>query len=71
VRLQVVADQVGSKHTGDSRNAAKEGSRRGPSQRRTVDGVEMRAFGDKQELRRSWIETRIRARSRTGRRAAL
>jgi hypothetical protein len=48
VRLQVVADQVGSKHTGDSRNAAKEGSRRGPSQRRTVDGVEMRAFGDEQ-----------------------
>jgi hypothetical protein len=46
VRLQVVADQVGSKHTGDSRNAAKEGSRRGPSQRRTVDGVEMRALGD-------------------------
>jgi hypothetical protein len=28
------------------------------------------ASGDEQELRRSWIETRIRARSRTGRRAA-
>jgi hypothetical protein len=46
VRLQVGADQTGSKHTGDSRNRGKGGHWRGPSQRRTVAGVEMRTFGD-------------------------
>jgi hypothetical protein len=33
-------------------------------------GIASLEIGDEQELRRSWIETRIRARSRTGRRAA-
>ena len=47
VRLQVGADQTGSKHTGDSRNRGKGGHWRGPSQRRTVAGVEMRTFGEK------------------------
>ena len=52
MRLQVVADQAGSKHTGDSRNRGKGGHWRGPSQRRTVAGVEMRTFG---EYEVSWI----------------
>ena len=46
MRLQVGADQTGSKHTGDSRNRGKGGHWRGPSQRRSVAGVEMRTFGE-------------------------
>jgi hypothetical protein len=56
MRLQVVADRAGSKHAGDSRNRGKGGHWRGPSQRRTVAGVEMRTFGEKE------VATRVVAR---------
>jgi hypothetical protein len=56
VRLQVVADQAGSKHIGDFRNRGK-GSRRGRSQRRTVQGLQMGTFGDKRDCFRSGVDT--------------
>jgi len=46
---RVVADQAGGKHTGDSRNRGKGGSRRGRSQRRTVKRVKRRTFGEKDD----------------------
>jgi hypothetical protein len=51
VRLQVVADQAGGKHTGDSRNRGKRGQPAWPSPRRTVEGVQMRTFGDERVCR--------------------
>jgi hypothetical protein len=60
VRLRVAADQAASKHTGGSRNRGKGGHRRGPSERRTVEGLEMRTFGEEQVRPRCGIETRIR-----------
>jgi len=44
MRLQVVADQTGSKHTGDSRNRAKGGQPMSRSRRRTVEGAEVIRF---------------------------
>ena len=46
--------------------AAKEGSRCGRSQRRTVEGVEMRTFGEERVRCQARIETRVRARACTG-----
>ena len=46
MRLQVVADQAGSKHTGDSRNRGKGGQPVWRSRRPTVEGVEMPASGE-------------------------
>jgi hypothetical protein len=47
VRLQVVADQAGSKPPATPAIATKEGSWCGRSRRRTVEGMEMRTFGEK------------------------
>jgi len=46
MRLQVVADQSGSKHTGDSRNRGKAGHPVWRSRRWTVEGMELRNFGE-------------------------
>ena len=46
MRLQVVADQAGSKHTGDSRNRGKGGQPVWRSRRPIVEGMEMHTFGD-------------------------
>ena len=51
VRLQVVACHAGGKRTGIA-IATNEGSRRGRSQRRTVEGVEMRTYGESQARER-------------------
>jgi hypothetical protein len=68
VRLQVAADLAGSKHMATPANAAKEGSRLGRSQRRTVEGVEMRTFGDKEGagVRGQHTSRRIKAGPRMG-----
>ena len=50
VRLRVVVDQAGSKHTGHSRNRDKGGQPAWPITRRTVVVVEMRTFAEKQYL---------------------
>ena len=52
MRLQFVADQAGSKHTGDSRNRGKGGQPVWRSRRPIVEGMEMRTFG---EYGVSWI----------------
>ncbi len=61
--MQVVGDQAGSKHTGDSRNRGKGGQPGGRSQRRTVEGVEMLTFGNEQVPGHARVETRIAARA--------
>jgi hypothetical protein len=60
VRLQVVADHAASKHTATPVITAKEGSRCAGSQRRTVEDVEMRTFGDEHVSREGRADTRIR-----------
>jgi hypothetical protein len=68
MRLQVVADQAGSKHTGDSRNRGKGGQPVWRSRRPIVEGMEMRTFGDEQVPRVASGETRFHVRTRTLRR---
>jgi hypothetical protein len=46
VRLQVVADQAGSKHPGDSRNRGIAGQPRWPVTTQIVHRTKMRAFGE-------------------------
>jgi hypothetical protein len=50
VRLQVVADQPGSKHTGEFRNRGKAGQPVSRSRRPIVEGMEMRTFGEEHVL---------------------
>ena len=57
MRLQVVADQAGSKHTGDSRNRGKGGQPVWPVTTPDRRGVEMRTFGDEHVTRESQAET--------------
>jgi hypothetical protein len=59
VRSQVAEGEARSEHTGDSRNRGKGGHWRGPSQRPTVAGVEMRTFGDEQGAAEQQCDTCI------------
>jgi hypothetical protein len=68
VRLQVVANQAGSKHTGDSRNRGKGGQPVWRSRRPIVEGMEMRTFGDEQHVamrgsRPAFVSARVRGAS--------
>jgi hypothetical protein len=59
MRLQVVADQAGSKHTGDSRNRDEGGQPVWPITTPDVEGMEMRTFGESEVRGAAWAETRF------------
>ena len=61
VRLQVTADRPAASISVAPAIAAKEGSRRGRSQRRTVEGVQMRSFGEKHVAHAERANTCLRA----------